>query len=249
MKRLVVGVAAMLMCGVGFADIGPASAEVYTCGSPGNYFDGMWNPQSAYFGVSATITVRYGAVCDTDHSQYNPTSGAVGNFVTAWSMLADSGGHGWLQSGFIRAYGQALIDVSQFYNPHFYGGPVTIFGAQRNAGEVHRYWQQYYPDAQGEFHSNVDTTRLINTSTGVLTYGWSGFSQQFFGEAHYRESDMPGGATYPTSFSSLQVQNAVASFIPIPSPFLAGSNIDNPARWSYAPTSSTSFGIWTYKYS
>lgn len=230
---------------------GTAAAEVYNC-TPngqvaGNYFDGMYQPNANYIGVSALITVRYGAVCDTDQSQYDRNTGAVGNFVTAWTMIADSAGRGWLQSGYLRAYGQPMVHVSQFYNPNFYGGPVTRFGSEILAGEVHRYWQQYYPDSEGEWHSNVDSTRFINTSPGVLTYGWAGYSQQFFGETRYLSSDMPGGVSYPSSFDSIQVQVSPTDWVFIPSPFLTGLNQNS--RWAYNPTSSTSFDIWTQTFS
>ena len=81
----------------------PGSGE-----TKGNYFDGMWQRNANYIGVWSDMTVRYAAVCDTDHSQYNPATGAMGNFTSAWTMLANASGNpgGWLQSGYLRAYGQ-----------------------------------------------------------------------------------------------------------------------------------------------
>ena len=202
---------------------------------------------SPYIGVSANITVRYAAVCDTDPSQYNQASQSLGNFTAAWSMISDSAkqAKGWLQSGYLRAYGQSLVHFAEWYN-HAYGY-YDAFGAVVNPGEVHQYWQQYYPDSQGDFHSNVDTTRFINVTGSQLVYGWSGYSQQFSGETAYLSSDIAGGASYPASFSSLQVQTQPTSWQSIPSPFLKGVD-SNPGRWSVQPTSPTSFNIWTQNY-
>jgi hypothetical protein len=121
-----------------------ASAEVSNCtqfGSAGNYFDGMWNSNSPYIGVSSNLVVRYAAVCDTDTSQYNTSTGAIGNFSAAWSMIANAGGEGWLQSGYLRAYAQGDITFSQEYNPYTIG-LYTKFQSLVNAGETHHYWQQ-----------------------------------------------------------------------------------------------------------
>ena len=141
----------------------------------------------------------------------------------------------------------ALIDFAQVYNPYL-SILQTAFGAIVNVGEVHTYWQQNYPDSQGQYHSNVDTTRLINVPQGQLYFGWSAFSEQFFGETAYHSSDIPGGATFPASFNNLQVQTGISTFQPIPCPFLQSNN-QTPARWAIQSTGCTSFNIWTSKFS
>lgn len=225
-----------------------ASAEVSSCtqfGGGGNYFDGMYNPSSAYIGVSATLTVRYAAVCDTDHSQYNTSTGAVGNFAAAWSMIADSGGNGWLQSGYLRAYAQGDITFSQEFNPYTIG-LYTKFQNIVNSGSVYLYWQQ---NIGSTYYSNVDTTRLISVSSASLTYAWSGYSQQFFGGDKYLSSDMPGGVSYPGSWNSIQIQDGSDNWHNLPSPYLTGVNQTYGNRWAGpSPTSSQSFNIWTANY-
>jgi hypothetical protein len=121
-----------------------------------------------------------------------------------------------------RAYAQGMVHFSQFDNKYLYGGPVTVFASTVNAGEVHQYWQQYGPDASGQWHSNVDVTRIINTPTGHLAYGWVGYSQQFLGEVKYLSSDMPGGASFSSAFNLLRVQSAANTWQYIPSPSCQG---------------------------
>lgn len=190
----------LLASALSFAD--RATAEVRNCtqfGGAGNYFDGMWNPHSSYIGVSANLTVRYAAVCDTDTSQYNASTQAIGNFSAAWSMIANAGGPGWLQSGYLRAYSQGDVTFSQEYNPSTIG-LYTKFGTTVSSGNVEHYWQQ---NSGATYYSNVGTTRIISVSKANLTYGWSGYSQQFFGEDKYLSSDMPGGASYPGTWSGI----------------------------------------------
>jgi hypothetical protein len=45
------------------------------------------------------------------------------------------------------------------------------------------------------------------TSWNPFSYWSYPFDPEFFGEATYRESDMPGNSASPTNFSSLQGQN------------------------------------------
>jgi len=227
--------------------VSPAGAEVSNCtqfGPGGNYFDGSWKPSSSYIGVSAEITVRYAAVCDSDTSQYNQATESVGNFSAAWSMIADSGGNGWLQSGYIRAYAQGDVSFSQEYNPYTIG-LYTKFQNGVSAGQVHQYWQQA---SGGTYYSNVDTSRLITVSAANLTYGWAGYSQQFFGEDKYLSSDMPGGVgSYGTS-GTIQVQDSSDNWHNVTSGFLTTANDTYGNRWVVQSTGSQSFNIWTANY-
>lgn len=225
----------------------PSTAYIPDCtrdAPRSNYFDGMYKPRDdRYIGVSARIKVRYAAVCDTVVDSRN--------FVNAHSLLGNSSGivgtRGWIQSGYWRYHSGSLVHFSQIFreasNPDYYR---LVFGAQVNAGAIYRYWQQYYPDSQGFYHSNVDITRLQSYPSG-LTSGWQGFTQQFVGEVSYRSNDMPGGVSFPASFTDLQVQTISGNWQSIPCPFLQGQVSD--ARWALNPTSCTSFDIWTQSYS
>jgi hypothetical protein len=204
-----------------------------------------------YNGVSARITIRTASVCDSDHTAFNSGTQDLGNFEWTWSMIADTGAVGWLQSGPFRSYGTPFRHFAQYYN--YYYGVVDVVGSTVNTGEIHQYWQQYLPDASGLDHSNVDTTRFINTSN--LRTGWSGLSQQFFGETRYRASDVAGTSSATAKFDQLQVEDYSNVWHGLPNPFLTGYNdcdgvsdpVSNcsPARWAGPqPLSQTSFQIW-----
>ena len=224
-----------------------AQAEVYNCTpsgqTRGNYFDGMAAFNQPYNGVSALVTVRYGAVCDTDTTGFNPQTLALGNFNYAWTMIANSNTStgGWMQSGFFRTYGSAMTDFSQVYDLRT--GIHDVVGAVVQAGDTEQYWQQ---DINGTWYSNTNTTRMQSDTD--LEYGWSGLTQQFFSESAYLSNDVPGGSGYETNMYSILVQNYSGTFVPIPNPFLSGYN-NNPSRWGGPrPTGSQSFLVWTQNY-
>jgi len=236
----------------------PARAFIDDCtpGSEtrGRYFDGMRSAPNNYRGASMHTVVRLAGTCN-DSSVYNPASGALGNFSTAWSMLASgnlcldgfvSVPCGWMQSGHFRNHGGAIMHFSQIKNYQQWNGEAqTVFGPVIQPGEIHQYWQQWAPDAEGEYHSNYDTTRLINTAQGLLTHGWTSYRQSFFAEVPYLSNDVPGKPATHAPHYNLQVQPAgSSSFVLIPNPFLTGFNY-NPSRWNLSPTSSTSFDTWT----
>ena len=224
--------------------------EVYNCipngQVAGNYFDGMNAFNQPFNGVSTVVTVRYGAVCDTDSSTFNPTTKNLGNFVWAWSMIAnsDTNAGGWMQSGFFRNYGTGINDFSQVYDLNT-GSIHDVMGAVRNPGDNVQYWQQNIGGTA--WRSNVNTTILQSDSN--LIQGWSGLSQQFNNETRYLSSDVPGGVGSETNFDSLEVQRYDGTWVSLPNPFLSGVN-DNSSRWGGPnPTSSQSFLVWTQNFS
>ncbi|MCU1542627.1 MAG: hypothetical protein JWM50_492, partial [Microbacteriaceae bacterium] len=170
--------AVVVMLGVSQTATAPAaSAQVTNCtaqGPGGNYFDGEYRPSAATLrGVSAVLTAKRASVCDTDTTAFNPSTLALGNFTYSWTMIANTAGGSWLQSGYFRSYGTSMFHFAQ-YKP-LGGGVYDVFGDVVPTGEVHHYWQQYLPDSSGAFHSNVDSTRFINATPS----GWSGYSGQY----------------------------------------------------------------------
>lgn len=231
----------MALC-IGVIPAAPAQAYIPQCGSGSNWFNGFSAfPNSGspnnFEGAQAYITVRFGSVCDTDTSPVN-------NFTNAWTMIADSDGLGWAQSGFERGYAGGLYHFAQQYDG--FSNLRTQYSVNTvPAGEVHRYWQQYDP-ACSCIHSNVDLTRFLSSTFNPFA-SWSRtrpWSPQFLGEARYRESDIAGRVSYPTSFTGMSVQRLDENWQPIPCPFLSGSS-DEPNRWLFAARSCTSIDIWS----
>jgi hypothetical protein len=163
-------------------------------------------------------------------------------------MIADLCGNGWLQSGYLRAYAQGDITVSQLWNPFNMTVPLTKFGSTVSAGQIHHYWQWA---AGTKYYSQDGSDQIISALISNVTQGWCGYSQQFFGEDKYVSSDMPGGSSYPATTASMEVETPTQSWQNLPCPFLTGANDSTQydSRWGGpSPTSCYSFNIWTANY-
>lgn len=232
---------AVIVCGVITTSGTPANAQLSRCGTGGNWFDGFAGfpaaPHDTYEGVQANVEVQSAQVCDSDRSSYS--GGALGNFVYAWSMIASHDGVGWSQSGYFRSYGTGLLNFSQVNDGHGYLRNATVAGPA--PGSTHTYWQQYIRD--GTIRSNVDGT-ILQIPPFNPYFSWAfPFSPQFFAEARYRESDVPGSSGNPVTFSSLTVQrSADDSFVTIPGDVLNQPR-DDSGRWNLTSTGATSFDI------
>lgn len=228
----------------------PAEAQLATCGTPGNWFDGFVGfPTSSdrhYEGVRAVLTVQSAQVCDSDHSVFNYSSNGqptpLGNFTYAWSMITDPTSGGWVQSGYFRSYNQSLTNFSQVNDGHGY--LHNAYTAGPAVGSTHTYWQQYVPG--GGIRSNVDTTILQTTPFNPFSQWSNGdWSPQFLNETRYRESDVPGTTGSHMHWSGLQVQRfSDDAFVDVPCDLLTSPS-DDSARWALQSTGCTSFDIWT----
>lgn len=207
---LVVLVAAAVMPSVAGAHIGlhrkapvASVAALANCGTYKNsWFAGYSGTvgQGASEGAYATITRRVGAACGSDHSQTH-------NAVSTWALIGSgSNNGGYVQSGTQAGYGQCLTYFAQTHRSNSYT-PQTKYGGCISAdGSRHGYSQQYGAGCHCEY-AKIDGTVWMTTSWDPYANWGYPFTPQFFGEANYRESDVPGSAAAPTDFASLQGQN------------------------------------------
>lgn len=218
-----------------------AQAEVYNCGTQGNWFDGYYEnpsylsnpPADWYEGASTYIVTREGLVCDTNTSS--------SNFATGWSMIAAGNGSGWAQSGYFRSYGSSITYFSQIASDstHF----QTVFRYNPILGSTHAYRSLYWSGC-GCIQTTVDST-VFQQST-FNPYGrWSfPFVPQFFGETAYRESDMPGLSSSPMTFWGLGVQRYTDDVL-VSIPCILLSRVDS-TRWGLSPSGCTAFNVYTH---
>ena len=213
-----------------------ASAYLWQCGTPGNYFDGMYRIGDNIEGVKANITSRFSGVCDTDSDPAN-------NFTNAWSMITPSTSNAWVQSGYERGFGTGVRHFSQIYSPGLQD--TTAWGSLFPYNEDHTYWQQYDP-ATKRIRSNVDLTNFLVTSFNPFAVWPQPFISEFMGEVRYLASDVPGYSGSAAGFWSIQTQRTSNhSWQFIPCPYLTGLN-DQPSRWAVQGVSCTSFHIYTH---
>ena len=223
------------------------ASEVYTCGTFKNsWFDGYsgYLQQGTAEGSYATIQTRYGAVCDTDTNSEH-------NFTTAWAMIAsDNNLGGYVQSGFLRGYNQCMVYFAETRRTSSYPFD-SKFGTSCIAtdGSTHGYAEPYGSGCGCEY-AKIDGTVWMTTSWNPFQYWAYPFVPQFFGEATYLESDMPGNSASPTNFAHLQQQNSSDNQFSNLGCNLAKSNDGSATRtdgeaWYNQTTSCPAFRIYT----
>jgi hypothetical protein len=225
----------------------PAHAEVYKCGTyhASSLFDGYSdasNDPDYWEGVSASIVVRSGSVCDTD------TSG--NNVSVAWTMVASNAGKGgYAQSGYYRYYGSPLYHFAQ-YRQTATSKYVTKFSTNTiAAGGTYRYWQQSVYNsaaAQWQIRDNYNTTIILQTNFNTFSAWTLPLSVQFEGETKYAESDIPGTTSAKAHFSSMQVQRFSDNGFQAGLPALYGPAAGQTStRYKRSAVAGNAFDIWT----
>jgi hypothetical protein len=182
-----------------------ASAEVFNCGNPCNSgkhcFDGKYDLTTANrLGAAATISERFGAVCDTDTSN--------GNTLSTWAMIAPANGRGWAQSGYLRWYNHCNVVFAQdSADGVFVADMFTGMTCQQDGGQLNTFTEQY--DGSCSCIHQDEGGRILESTSFDPTQNWSTpWSPEFFGEAVYKASDMPGNSTGAEQFTALKYQDS-----------------------------------------
>lgn len=187
---------------------GAGQAEVYNCDTSGNYFDGYQQPYltGTAEGAAANIVNRYGAVCDTDTS--------MSNFVAAWAMIANGDKVGWVQSGYMRWYNHSSVFFSQvcqhFTGQYCAGQFTTVFGTESLTYGNTNFYDEIWNTSCSCEHSKIDgNVEIATTFNPFNAWTWP-FAPEFYGEAVYKQNDMPGNSSSPTYFEDPQHQNTTS---------------------------------------
>lgn len=130
-------------------------------------------------------------------------------------MIADGGGGGYMQSGFLREFnGQPKY----FAEDSEYGGPYsrrTAMSVSVNT-TIHA-WEQFYPSGGscvgGYYRENIGSV-TVQTNNRWCPFGvWQApFSPQWAGEGVNYADDIPGTRQAGMLFSQLQTQDYSDSF-------------------------------------
>jgi hypothetical protein len=206
-----------------------------------SYFDGWADisnrvgPNPYYFeGTSANIDVQAVALC-------TPDSEGRGNFSYSWDMIANGTGSGWAQSGF-GTY-QGISCLFHWAEQSASGSSYTdVYGSCVSPGQVHQYWNQYDP-ACTCLHSNVDTTRFMNSTFHPFSIWTQPFSPQFAGETKHSESDITGLVGSKTPFNHMLTQQYDETW-PLAPCFLDSVN-SVPTRYAQQGVNCYTDNIWT----
>jgi hypothetical protein len=211
-----------------------------TCGTNGNYFDGWYEDPAKhsgpYVGASALITPQSLALC---------TGSTTNNIVAGWEMIADgvNGDYNYAQAGFIY--------IAHYYYPRWFsqmahGAYLKSWydpydeSAQLNSPRTFKTVYNYSCDC---LKSEVGTDTVQISAFDPYTYWHYPWGPEFYGEAGYTASNMPGSSGYPTEFDQLRIQPEYAgSLYPMPCE-LAEYN-DNPTHWGHGAPSCTDVHIY-----
>ena len=243
--------AGIAMClAVAYLTVAPAAASA-SCGTRGNYFDGMGYLPSVpgvtqwYFrGAGANVVTRVNSLCSS--------IGTVENFTDAWVMVAARDSRGWAQVGYEM---NAVLGSSPRYFAQQYRGDgcpstyswcysTTYWPGGPALNSVHGYWVQYEA-ACACLKMNVDLTTILQTEYQPSQFWPEPFSIQYAAEVGNINNNVLGTPTSKLTFDALRVEDYGGGWQSIPSPFLQSTN-SAPMRWGGPePTSTTSFRVWT----
>ncbi len=231
----------------------PRSARphaVGTCGTPRNsYFDGYLAPFGAGSaeGSYGELATRAAGECRTNT---NPGS----NFSTAWVMIANgnqgSSGGGYVQSGFYHPYNQCTTYFAQMRPNNASNFQSKFSGCIATDGTVHDYGERYGSDCHCEYAKVNDAVFMTSTFNPYSDWSYP-FDPQFFGEAIYLESDMPGSASTPTTFNNLQYEDGPSNAFSLYGAGALSKSNDGAATrsdgeaWYDRTTASPNFEIYT----
>ena len=130
--------------------------------------------------------------------------------------------HGYIQTGYVRSYGTLDEFFSQYAPP--YTGPVpdhyyTVYGSYLSTYETtggHHYRETYVPGSCDCIESQIDSSLFQHEPIQTWAEPGKGaqsdqtimgqFGAVFGGETTYEASDIPGTASVPTPFTSIQYQ-------------------------------------------
>lgn len=249
--RVIIGV--ILISGfspVAESVLGPATkAAAATCGTLQNLQEGY---ASNFWTGSQPETVEGAAVVLNNPGGFVLCSGNANggqNFVTAWSMVVSNDLNGYAQSGEMYRYGYTCVknwaeqkqDVSHTFVDYYLGGCNNVGGAS------HKFWQQMVL-ISGSYYvrSNMDST-IIHQSSWFPFAGWTTpLFVQFDAEAYYAQTQIPGIATSPQDWSSLQVQSfADDSWADMCGHHNLGAVNQNSPFWQELVLSCDHFHTWT----
>lgn len=228
------------------------SAEVYTCGSTSssNYHDGYTQPFNGsgsreYEGAYAVVRTEYGAVCDTVHT--------TNNFTNSYVMIASNDVSGWSQVGFLRWYNSTTVWFAQYHDrAEGVGNYPTKFGTTTlTDGSTYGYSEHWDPTT-GKEKNLISGTDFYNTSFNPFSQWTLPFDAQYDGEAVYKQSDVPGNASSPTTFTSIQgQQQSNDNYVSVPCNYLdkgndgAATRADGEAWYDRLAGSCPGFEIYT----
>jgi len=218
-----------------------------------HYFSGWLDTTNAGWGSSAWITTHTPVFCTgTDPLGSN-------DFITAWSMIADSNsiGGNYAQSGWTISRGQTTPQIfSEYTYTSCPFGFCDVFGPNTTGGQNFQYWQDFDTCCNvrsidmGYGSTLLDFTAYDPTNSNNGANSWPGpWQHQDYAETLNTANDMPGTATNPTSFTSVAYLTTINTSGAYPPGFTGitahSASSDKISQWCVVAKSGTAFDLYT----
>lgn len=244
---IIVACASLLVPHVPFLSSAPPVFAAGTCSTDRNSHTGYESLLHGGYGSRAWIVSRIPSLC----SGGTPTGG---DSISAWSMILDTNGINYAQSGYTQNGGQgSTYYFSEYSDSGCSGGACTRYFGATTDGNNNQFWETY---DQGDHSiymfidgSIVQATPYDPTNSGGANY-WPGpWSQQYLGENYNVQDDMPGTSGEKATFTSVAYSPTPSNFNgnvqdnwqPIVNPQLAKVT----TYWCVDGFNNNAFNIWT----
>lgn len=223
---------------MGLATPQPVAAATATCGTLGNYFEGVVQNQVTYdVGVRGTINMQSAALCTSDSNQGT-------NFSTPWVMTRElTPRAAYMQSGYMHR----VNDCVRYFTEHDRDGSNGGFPFRRTLGGC-------IPNGDNVvytvvFDSACTCNRMgysivvLDSTEYNIYHEWSSTRNDYLGETTYQESDQAGTTTQQVGLQGFLEQRPLASTFQNNS--FPVTEIHQVARYHHQSLNPISWALWT----
>jgi hypothetical protein len=246
---VMVGAVTMAAASIGVPS-SPAAASYPACGTPGSQYDGYnnWSPPPLQEseGASATLTVRFGSVCDSDTSADTYLT-VTTNGDTNWEMIAGAGVGEYSQAGYLRWYGSPIYSFAEYHDQFGHYQKLDDFAHPLTQGSSYKYQSQWGPGCH--CIQNLAAGVELNQTNFDPTATWhTPWALSYDAEPHYLESDVPGSAAVPAHSANV-LRETYGETWTSSLPPMTSTNTNN-LRYNQSPLGTCGgnpcFDVWTY---
>ena len=203
-------------------------ASAAACGTPASNFDGTTIVNQMNYYAQANIQVQPATLC-----------GNVNSMSSAWVMIASKNGNGgYTQAGYMFTPGNGARLFAQYSK-----NGSAYFGAFGVAISGTALYYDSYDFSAGDMVMDSDGYPLLTTPWDPVAEWTTPWVPQWEGETAFPGDNVPGSASTPAHFTSMEIKTTRGGGVSNPSGLSVSSTSTNyGVAWD---TVNSSFHIWT----